>query len=92
MKDQIPTEQIHDIVSWNDATITGILIAVVITLGIVVYYLFRINQELYDQFTKERDALHKEHLSEIRSFNDILIKISNQYSDSIRNIVELHKK
>ena len=30
MKDQIPTEQIHDIVSWNDATITGILIAVVI--------------------------------------------------------------
>jgi hypothetical protein len=85
-------DQLHDIISWNDATIPGILIAITITLGAVVYYLFKTNQTLYSEFTKERDTLHKEHLNEIRSFNEVLIKINNQYSDSIRNLVELHKK
>lgn len=94
---------LHKVISTNDATITGILIAVSLAFGSVIFYLFKINQDvlkksseerenLYKEFTAERDRLYKEHLMEIRSFNEILIKINNQYSDGIRNLVELNKK
>lgn len=100
---QIAPEQIHDVISWNDATITGVLIAFVLAFGSVIYYLFKTNQELYrsssaereklyQEFTAERDRLYKEHLTEIKSFNDLLMKINNQYYDSIRSLVELQKK
>ena len=97
------TEQIHKVLTWDDATIPGILIAVVLAFGSVIYYLFKTNQDLYknnsadrerlyQEFTAERDRLYKEHLSEIKSFNELLIKVNNQYSDSIRTLVDLQKK
>lgn len=96
-------EQIHNVLTWNDATISGILIAVVLAFGSVIYYLFKINQnlykssseereKLYQEFTAERDKLYKEHVNEIKSFNELLIKINNQYHDSIRSLVDLQKK
>lgn len=97
------TEQVHNILTWNDATIPGILIAISLAFGSVIYYLFKINQEmyksntaqvekLYQEFTSERDRLYKEHLQEIKSFNELLIKVNNQYSDSIRILVDSQKK
>lgn len=97
------TEQIHNVLTWNDATIPGILIAIVLVCGSVIYYMFKINQEinkvhtariekLYEEFTAERDRLYKEHLTEIKGFNELLMKINNQYYDSIRNLVDLQKK
>lgn len=97
------TEQVHNILTWNDATIPGILIAFVLAFGSVIYYLFKTNQELYksntdqieklyQEFTAERDRLYKEHLTEIRGFNELLIKVNNQYSDSIRILVDSQKK
>lgn len=97
------TEQIHNVLTWNDATIPGILIAVVLAFGSVIYYLFKTNQEmnknhtatiktLYDEFTSERDRLYKEHLTEIRAFNELLVKVNSMYYDSIRNLVDLQKK
>jgi hypothetical protein len=78
---QIDTTQIHDVVSWNDLTVAGILTAFILAFGYVIYHLFKINQVLY-----------KEHLAEIRTFNEMLLKINNQYSESINNLVTLHKK
>lgn len=97
------TDQIHDIITWNDATIIGVLICFILAFGSVIYYLFKTNQDLYknnsadrerlyQEFTAERDRLYKEHLSEIKSFNELLIKVNNQYSDSIRTLVDLQKK
>jgi len=97
------TQQVHDILTWNDATIPGILIAVVLAFGSVIYYLFKTNQDiykknneqvekLYQEFTAERDRLYKEHLTEIKAFNELLIKVNNMYYDSIRNLVDLQKK
>lgn len=97
------TEQIHNVLKWNDATIPGILIAIVLAFGSIIYYLFKVNQEqnktntlriekLYEEFTSERDRLYKEHLNEIKGFNELLMKINNQYYDSIRNLVDLQKK
>jgi hypothetical protein len=78
---QINTQQIHEVISWNDLTVAGILTAFILAFGYVIYYLFKINQVLY-----------KEHLAEIRTFNEMLLKINNQYSESINNLVTLHKK
>jgi hypothetical protein len=100
---QLDTNQIHDVISWNDATVNGILIAIVLASCSVIYFLFKVNQELYktssadrerlyQEFTNERDRLYKDHLTEIKSFNELLIKINNQYYDSIRSLVELQKK
>lgn len=78
---QINTQQIHEVISWNDLTVAGILMAFILAFTYVIYYLFKINQTLY-----------KEHLSEIRTFNEMLLKINNQYSEAINNLVMLHKK
>ena len=78
---QINTQQIHEVISWNDLTVAGILMAFILAFAYVIYYLFKINQTLY-----------KEHLSEIRTFNEMLLKINNQYSEAINNLVMLHKK
>lgn len=99
----ITPEEAKTILSINDATIAGILIALALAFGFVIYYLFKVNQEilksssadrerLYAEFTAERDRLYKEHLNEIRSFNDLLIKVNEKYSDSIQNLVLLQKK
>jgi hypothetical protein len=84
--------QLHDIVSWNDMTIGGVLIALVLAFGAVIYFLFKANQTLYKEFTAERDRLYKEHLNEIRSFNEALLRINNQYSEAIQNLSILFKK
>lgn len=92
-----------NIATKEDAKPMGILIALTLVFGSVIMYLFKINQDilkksseerenLYKEFTAERDRLYKEHLLEIRSFNEVLVKINNQYSDAIRNLVELNKK
>lgn len=99
---QVNTDQIHDVISWNDATITGILIACVLSFGMVIYYLFKTNQEmqkknsderdrLYSEFTAEIKCLYKENLTELRTFNDLILKLNNQYYDSIRTLVDLQK-
>lgn len=99
---QIDTKQLKEVISTNDATIIGILIACVLAFGVVIYYLFKSNQDmqkknsderdrLYNEFTAEIKCLYKEHLTEIKNFNDLLLKINNQYYDSIRNLVDLQK-
>lgn len=65
-------QEIHNIATWNDLTIIGVLVVFIFAFSIVIYNLFKINQKLYN-----------EHLSELRTFNEILQKINNQYSESI---------
>jgi len=95
----ITPEEVKTVLSYNDATIAGLLIALAIAFGLVIYYLFKVNQDilktsatdrerLYSEFTAERDKLYREHLSEIRSFNDLLITVSDKY----HNLVLLQKK
>jgi hypothetical protein len=98
----IPTDQIHDIVTWNDATMQGILMLFLISLAIVVIFLFKTNQKLYKDFTTERDKmysvfssdrekLYREHIAEIRQFNDLLVKITTQYYEVSNNFLRYNK-
>lgn len=94
---QPSTQQIHDVISWNDATITGILIAVSLAFGSVIFYLYKAgkdkdarNEERLEKIHKEYALqianLYKEYIGEVKSFNDMLLKINNQYTDSLRNL------
>ena len=78
---QINTNQIHDVVAWNDATVTGILIAIVLAFGCVIVYLFRTNQTLYEKF-----------IIELKGANEALIKVNNFQNEFVNNMVSLEKR
>lgn len=86
------TEQIHNVLTWNDATIPGILIAFVLAFGSVIYYLFKTNQDMNKAHNAKIETLYQQHITEIKSFNELLVKVNNMYYDSIRNLVDLQKK
>lgn len=90
-------QQIKEITSYNDATISGILIAVVLAFGSVIYLLYKTGkdkdvkheeriQKLYEAHAQQIAILNKEYIEELKSFNVMLLKVNNQYSDSLRNI------
>lgn len=89
---QATTDNLHKVLTWNDATIPGILIAIVLAFGSVIYYLFKVNQEQGKTHAERIEKIYKEHIAEVKGFNELLIKINNQYYDSIRNLVDLQKK
>jgi Na+/melibiose symporter-like transporter len=74
-------EQIHDVISWNDATSTGILIALALAFGWVIIYLFKVNQEL-----------HKKFIDELKASNEALIKVNNFQNEFVNNMIKLEKK
>lgn len=86
------TEQLHDVLKWNDATIPGILIAFVLAFGFALYFLFKTNQEMNKLHNAKIESLYQQHITEIKSFNELLVKVNNMYYDSIRNLVDLQKK
>jgi len=72
------TADLHNVISTTDATITGILIAVALSLGFACVYLY-----------KNIQTLNKEYISELRASNDALIKVNNSYNEFVRNMIEL---
>lgn len=69
---------LKEIISTNDATIVGILIAVVVAFGLAIIYLY-----------KNVQILNKEYISELRASNEALIKVNNSYNEFVRNMIEL---
>lgn len=72
------TTDLHNVISTNDATITGILIAVVLAFGFTIVYLY-----------KNVQSLNKEYIAELRASNEALIKVNNSYNEFVRNMIEL---
>lgn len=72
---------LQKVVATNDATVTGILIAVVLAFGITIIYLY-----------KNIQTLNKDHMQELRSFNETLLKVNNSYNEFVKNMVELKGK
>ena len=69
---------LKEIISTTDATIVGILIAVVVAFGFAIIYLY-----------KNVQILNKEYISELRASNEALIKVNNSYNEFVRNMIEL---
>ncbi len=78
---QISVPDVQKIVSTNNTTQEGLLLGGILVLLFAVGYLFL-----------ELQKLHKEYGAKIESFNDSIIKINNQYSESIRNLIDFNKK
>lgn len=74
------TAQLHEVISWNDATIVGILIAIILAFGMTIIYLY-----------KNVERLNKDHMTELRQFNETLIKVNNSYNEFVKNMIELKK-
>jgi hypothetical protein len=75
------TADLHNVISTTDATITGILIAVVLAFGATIVYLY-----------KNVQTLNKEYISELRASNEALIKVNHSYNEFVRNMIELRNQ
>lgn len=82
---------LRDVISITDATITGILIAIVIVLGWVVRYLFNANQKLYGEFIQKNESLHKEFIVELKANNETLLRVNNSQNEFVKDMIELRK-
>jgi len=72
---------LKQVVSTNDATVIGVLIAITLAFGITIVYLY-----------KNIQTLNKEHMSELRSFNEMLLKVNNSYNEFVKNMIDFKNK
>lgn len=73
-------DEVRKIVSTNDATIQGILIAVILALGATVIYLY-----------KQVQSIQQEYIREMRATNETLIKLNNSYNEFVNNMMKMQK-
>jgi len=85
------TKDLHDVLSISDATIAGVLISIVISLAIVVRYLFKTNQELSKTYMEKFESLNKEFVAELKASNEALIKVNNFQNEFVNNMIALNK-
>lgn len=99
-------EQIHNVFKWNDATPLGIACAGLLAFGYVIFSIHKEKKEkdmyiekLHKEYSSIIANINEKHINDVKLFNDMLIKINNQYSDSIkglndsiRNLVDLTKR
>lgn len=79
------TQDLHNIISTNDATIVGVLIAIVITFAVVIIYLYKNIQNLYEKI----QVLNKDFIAELRIMNENTIKQNNSYHEFVQNMIKL---
>ena len=74
------TRDITEVISTNDATIVGVLIAVCLALGGAVIYLY-----------KSVQALNKDFVKELKETQSILIEMTKKYHEFTDNVMQLKK-
>lgn len=79
------TSDLKEIVSTNDATITGVLMAVCLTFGVTIIYLFKQNQ-----------AIHNKFIDELKATNDVIVKVylsnndnTQKFHDFAKDLIEI---
>ena len=75
------TQELNSVLSTDNATTTGVLIAIALAFGWVIIYLFKVNQEL-----------HKKFIEELKASNEALIKVNNFQNEFVNNMIKLEKK
>jgi hypothetical protein len=74
------TRDLTEVISTNDATIVGVLIAVCLALGGAVIYLY-----------KSVQALNKDFVKELKETQSILIEMTKKYHEFTDNVMQLKK-
>jgi len=73
--------ELQKVMSTNDATIVGVLIVIVVAFGWVIFYLFKVNQDLHNKF-----------IVELKASNEALIKVNNFQNDFVNNLARMDKR
>ena len=81
------TSDLQNIVSIDNATVSGILIAVLIAFGATIIYLFKYIQKM----NADREILYKEFIGEVKIFNQNLMQVNKDYHESIAKITEMYR-
>ena len=74
------TREITEVLSTNDATIVGVLIAVCLALGGAVIYLY-----------KSVQTLNKDFIKELKENQTILIEMTKKYHEFTENVMQLKR-
>jgi hypothetical protein len=74
------TRDLTEVISTNDATIVGVLIAVCLALGGAVIYLYKSVQSLNKDFVKE-----------LKETQSVLIEMTKKYHEFTDNVMQLKK-
>lgn len=74
------TREITEVLSTNDATIVGVLIAVCLALGGAVIYLY-----------KSVQSLNKDFIKELKENQTILIEMTKKYHEFTDNVMNLKR-
>ena len=82
------TTDLQNIVSIDNATVSGILIAVLIAFGATIIYLFKYIQKM----NADREILYKEFIGEVKIFNQNLMQVNKDYHESIAKITEMYRR
>jgi uncharacterized protein HemX len=85
------TREITEVLSTNDATIVGVLIAVCLALGGAVIYLYKSVQTLNKDFTEKIQAINKDFILELKENQTILIEMTKKYHEFTNNVMQLKK-
>lgn len=85
------TNDLHSVLSTTDATIAGVLIAIAISFGLVIRYLFKTNQDLSKTYMEKFESLNKEFVAELKANNEALIKVNNFQNEFVNNMIALNK-
>lgn len=79
------TTDFREIVSTNDATIAGVLMAVCLAFGVTIIYLFKQNQ-----------AIHNKFIDELKLTNDVIVKVylsnndnTQKFHDFAKDLIEI---
>lgn len=79
------TSDLKDIVSTNNATTEGVLIAICLAFGITIIYLFKQNQ-----------AIHNKYITELKATSDVILKVylsnnenSQKFHDFAKDLIEI---
>jgi hypothetical protein len=74
------TRDITEVISTNDATIVGVLIAVCLALGGAVIYLY-----------KSVQTLNKDFIKELKDNQSILIEMTKKYHEFTDNVMQMKR-
>jgi predicted PurR-regulated permease PerM len=81
--------ELKSVISTNDATITGILIAVVLAFAFTIVYLFKNVQTLNKDYIQNIQDLNEKYINELRASNEMLLKVNNSYNEFANNMLKV---
>jgi len=80
---------LRDVITINDATVTGTLIAIVVAFAVAIVYLYKNVQNLNKDYVRNYTELNEKYIDELRKNNEILLKVNNSYNEFANSMLKI---